>query len=225
VEALGPVSVVGNQLTSGHVNQADQRSIYAPATVSISNLGVSNEKYEQQLFSSFAAGLPVFPGAGLDDSRYGERLLNGNVMFANNQCSLDLLEAGAGGFVLTPGLGIVYTSIFVKTLDDIAFQDNQCDCNLGSTEDYVAAHTILLGFSLRATGNRFKESHGQAWYSAITTAQLNITAHNQSTHCLMVTGGAGALTQNGPNMILFPTYCRPAIRDTATAFADTRAQS
>lgn len=222
-EALGPVSVVGNQLTSGHVNRADQRSVYAPATVSISNLGVSNEQYEQQLFSSLAA-LPVFPGVGLDDSRYGERLVNGNVLFANNQCSLDLLEQGAGGLLIRPGIGVIYTSIFLKTLDDIAFQDNQCDCNLGSLEDYVVAHTILFGFSLRATGNRFKESWGQAMYSAITNGHLNTTAHNQSTHCLMVTGPVG-LTQNGPNTILFPSYCRLTIKDTAVAFTDTQAQS
>jgi hypothetical protein len=62
-------------------------------------------------------------------------------------------------------------------------------------------------------------------YSAITTGQLNTTAHNQATHCLKVTGGPGTLTQNGPNMILFPTSCRPFIKDTAAAFADTRAQS
>jgi hypothetical protein len=147
------------------------------------------------------------------------------VLFANNQCSLDLLEPGAGGFLLTPGLSVIYASILIETLDDIAFQDNQCDCNLGSTEDFVTAHTILLGYSVRATGTRFKESRGQAWYSAITTGHLNITAHNQSTHCLAVTGGPGTLTQNGPNMILFPTYCRPAIKDTAAAYAQTRAQS
>lgn len=224
VEALGPVSVVGNQLTSGHVNRADQRSIYAPATVSISNIGVSNEEYKQQLFASFAAGLPVFPGAGMDDSRYGERLANGNVLFADNQCSLDLLEEGAGGLVLAAGIGVVFTSIFIKTLDDIAFQNNQCDCNLGFGEDYVIAHVALLGFSLRATGNRLKESREQAMFSAITTGHLNTTAHNQSTHCVVVTGGVG-LTQNGPNAVLFPTHCQPTFRDTAVKFADMRAQS
>ena len=224
VEALGPVSVVGNQLTSGHVNRADQRTLYAPATVSISNIGVSNEEYKQQLFASFAAGLPVFPGAGMDDSRYGERLANGNVLFADNQCSLDLLEEGPGGVVLAPGIGVVFTSIFIKTLDDIAFQNNQCDCNLGFGEDYVMAHVSLLGFSLRATGNRLKESWGQALVSAVTTAQLNTTAHNQSTHCVVVTGGVG-LTQNGPNTVLNTTHCQPTFRDTAVKFADTRAQS
>jgi uncharacterized protein DUF6519 len=213
--ALGPVSVVGNQLTTGHVNKTKDLFVFDPATVFIANLGMSNEVYAQILFAILGS---LTPGsdAGLDDLRLGQRLANGNVLFADNQCSLDLLEPG--------GSGILFTSIVLMSLDDIGFLNNQCDCNLGFLEDFVVAHALLLGASLRMTGNRLKEGILGAMFSAITIGALNTTAHNQSTHCLMVTGGAG-LTQDGPNTVLLHAYCRSDIRNTATTFSDMKAQS
>lgn len=213
--ALGPVSVVGNQLTTGHVNKTNQLFVFDPATVFIADLGLSNEVYGQ-FFFAVLNGLSPGPEVGLDDLRLGKRLANGNVLFANNQCSLDLLEQGTSG--------ILFTSIMLMSLDDIGFHNNQCDCNLGLGEDFVAVHALLLGASLRATGNRFKEGWLSAMYSAMTFGILNTTAHNQATHCLMVRGGPGQLTNNGPNTILNSTYCQPDFRDTAVTYTEMRAQ-
>lgn len=213
--ALGPVSVVGNQLTTGHVNKTDAPFVFDPATVFIFNLGLSNEIYGQ-FFFAVLNGLSPGPEMGLDDLRLGKRLANGNVLFADNQCSLDLLEQGTSG--------TLFTSIMLMSLDDIGFHNNQCDCNLGLGEDFVAVHALLLGASLRATGNRFKEGWLSAMFSAMTFGILNTTAHNQATHCLMVTGGPGQLTNNGPNTVLNSTYCRPGFRDTAVTYNEMRAQ-
>jgi hypothetical protein len=198
--ALGPVSVVGNQLTSDGLVQTEQ-SVFAPATVFIFNLGVSNEAYFQQLLFKFIGKKPTAPSDNFDDFRLGDRLADGNILFANNQCSLDLLE---------PAKSNLFSSLVFFSLDDIAFQDNQCDCNLGLFEDFVVTHALLLGATLRVTGNRFKEGFFSAFFSAITAAILNMTAHNQATHCLLVLGPPG-LTQDGPNTVLVdalvPGWC------------------
>ncbi|MCA1659856.1 MAG: right-handed parallel beta-helix repeat-containing protein [Verrucomicrobiaceae bacterium] len=213
--ALGPVSAAGNQLTSGRLIGDQRSSIFAPATVFIFNLGLSNEAYFQQAaFSAVGAQKPS-PVDGLDDQRPGNRLVNGNILFVNNQCSLDLLESGNS---------VVYTSLLLASLDDIGFLDNQCDCNLTKREDLVATHAFLFGFSVRAIGNRFKEGLFDAVYSAITTGLINTTAHNQATHCLRVSG-LPALTQDGPNTVLRSAHCRPEFRTTWTNLAAEKNKS
>jgi hypothetical protein len=214
--ALGPVSVVGNQLTTGHVNRTKDPFVFAPATVFIFNLGVSNEEYRQILFAAFASSTPA-PSLGFDDQRVGQRLANGNVLFADNQCSLDLLEPGSSGILLT--------SILLLSLDDVGFLDNQCDCNLGMREDFVVAHTLLLGASVRMIGNRLKEGSLNAMFSGITYGHLNTLANNQATHCLMAATDPGGQKLDAGNMIRFPTFCRPNIRNTAVAFTETKAQA
>lgn len=215
VMALGPVSVLGNQLTTGHVDFTKADFVFAPATVFIFNLGLSNELYFQSFFSAITSSEGTNPG--FDDLRLGQRLAGGSVEVANNQISLDLLEREGRA-------GVLFTSLLVMSLDDIGFQNNQCICNLGADEDFVLVHALLFGFSLRVTGGRFTESLGRAMYSAMTMGLLNTTAHNQSTHCLLVAGPA-SLTQDGPNTIFFPTHCRSDMRNTAATFTETKAQS
>src|SRR5207253_2196881 len=77
--------------------------------VANANLGQSNEIYAQLItfsgikngdFASGPGGPDVtddvisLPQPGLDDARIGQYLANGNVLFANNQCVLDLSEKG-----------------------------------------------------------------------------------------------------------------------------------
>ena len=212
--ALGPVSVVGNQLTSGRVSVVDGHSVYGPATVFIINLGVSNEAYSQQInFGSIGATAPQ-PVLGLDDRRVGDRLANGKVLFADNQCSLDLLE---------PVRSVLSTSITLASLDDIGFLNNQCDCNLAFNEDFVYAHAIVVGSSVRVMGNRFTEGWLNASYSALTAGVVNSTVHNQSTHCLWITGEP-TLTINNPNTILLKSLCAETLAATVSNVAAMRNQ-
>ncbi len=188
IVALGPVSVEGNQFTSqGNLRQLRPLSLtFVASTVFILNLGLSNENYFQFFAFTFLSGgtvgdlapvdSDVFQSpAGLDDFRLGRILAGGNVMFVDNQVTLDLQGAGTR---------LALTSITILTLDDLAFESNQCDCNLLS--DFVLAQAALIGFSARIIGNRFKEGRFNAIFSAITFAiPMNCTSQNQATHCIL----------------------------------------
>ena len=201
--ALGPISVLANQLTSRGVVQRGPGSTFIAATVAILNLGLSNELYLQFLaFSAIAKGslstnrlTTVSPTqTGLDDQRLGAYLANGNVLFADNQCVLDVLETG---------ITLSVSSIMIFSLDDIGFHGNQCDCNL--TDDIVLAHAMLFGFSLRASDNRLKEPLPRALFSALTLGFMNMTTNNQTTHCLLARAFAPAyLVQVGNTVLIDP---------------------
>lgn len=200
VTALGPLSVVGNQFTSHGVVQRGPSSTFVAATVAILNLGLSTEFYLQFLaFSAIAQGalrvdnLAAAPTArpGLDDQRIGAFLAGGNVLFANNQCLLDVIEAG---------ITLSVSSVTIFSLDDIGFMDNQCDCNL--LDDLVLAQVVLFGFSLRACTNRLKESLLHARFSALTLGLVNTTTHNQATHCVLARAYIPAYLVGTPNTVL-----------------------
>ena len=207
--ALGPVSIQGNQFTSRGVvlSREGISSTLIAATVMIMDLGLSNEVYLQLLaFVLMQRGSLVrkdlaaidddhisVPRQGLDDLRLGSLLANGNVLFADNHCVLDLIESG---------FGLSRSSILILTLDDLAFHGNQCDCNL--LDDFVFSQAILVGLSLRVADNRFKEGRLNAVFSAMSLGAMNNTSGNQSTHCLFIRPlPPNRLLVNGPNTELF----------------------
>jgi len=194
--ALGPVSVVGNQLTSGSL--AASTTVYGKstaalnlATVFILNLGRSNENYVPLAFFTLLLQNKLEPKIGGVAPR--PRLANGNILFSDNQCSLDLLE---------PGKGFAGASIALLSLDDVAFQNNQSDCNLWQKADFLIADTMVMASSVRVTGNRFKEGLWHAAYSAMTFGILNNTTNNQATHCLFKDG---FFLVDEPNTVLAST--------------------
>ena len=109
-------------------------------------------------------------------------------------------EAVALFDVIETGISLAVSSVALFSLDDIAFVDNQCDCNL--VDDVVIAHVVLFGFSLRACDNRLKESLLRARFSALTLGFANTTAHNQATHCLLVRAFNAAYRIGAPNTVL-----------------------
>lgn len=226
--ALGPVSVVGNQFTSrGMILQFSPISpTFIASTVAILNLGVSNEFYGQLLAfnalrggqsyvsgAKVSSGSIIMPQVGLDDKQFGQYLANGNVLFSDNQCVLDLLETG---------LSLSVSSIFILSLDDVGFHSNQCDCSLA--DDFVLSQAIIAGFSVRVSDNRLKEGIFNALYSAITLGVMNATTNNQTTHCIIVSGLASVKVDSGNKVFLQITgsdnYCNPfsLIRDTNKSF-------
>ncbi|HLL70150.1 MAG TPA: DUF6519 domain-containing protein [Pyrinomonadaceae bacterium] len=202
--ALGPVSVVGNQFTSRGVTTALGSTGFLAATVLIRNLGLSNELYFQLLsFAAVEQAKVTAPQATLTDSptasqsgtrrdvrRLGRYLANGNVLFADNQCTLNLLEQGQ-----TRAL----SSIAIFSLDDIGFHSNQCDCDL--LDDFIISQALVFGISVRVSDNRFKEGFFNAILSAMTFGMLNATTDNQATHCLLIRGWPQLVVSN-PNIIL-----------------------
>lgn len=228
LQALGPVSVVNNHLTSrGMLLRLNPISpSFLAATVMIVNLGVSNEWY-WQLFGfsgtvksggavSLTTGVnatdeAVFaPRPGLDDALRGSYLTNGNVLFSDNRVDLNMLESG---------VGFAISSIAIFTLDDLGFHSNQCDCNL--FDDFVYVHALLFGISIRVSDNRFKEGLRNAFYSGMTVGLMNATTNNQSTHCLLVAGLLASLKVNSGNKALVDAladgYCERLTRGLATA--------
>jgi hypothetical protein len=78
------------------------------------------------------------------------------------------------------------SSILIFSLDDVAFNNNQCDCNL--FDDFVITNALLFGITIRTNDNRFREGILNAALSAITVGLVNITTDNESTHCLVAEG-------------------------------------
>ena len=202
--ALGPVSVQDNQLASqGNVLRLRPLSMtFIAATVFILDLGMSLETRLYFAKFSYASSYLVrevaapemtdFAALGetlddrLLDGRLGRVLAGGNVMFVNNQVTLDMQAAG---------FGFAITSITILTLDDLAFEDNQCECNL--IDDFVLTNAALAGVSVRAIGNRFKEGRFNAYFSALTVGvPLNGTSQNQATHCILA-------ESSDPNFLVF----------------------
>ena len=211
---LGPVSVLGNQLTTHALIGRFDSSTFWAATVLILNLGFSNELYFQLIsFLTVLFGQVqskdsytiegdtlVSPQPGLDDQSLGQYLANGNVLFANNQCVLNLMDNVNEGAV---------SSILIASLDDVGFHNNQCDSDL-LPGDLIFTQAFLFGTSLRVTDNRFKEGLFGAWLSAMTLGLLNMTTNNQSTHCLWI---RGTMVEDQPNTVLGsgfnPKLCDP----------------
>jgi hypothetical protein len=217
LDALGSVSVANNHLTSRGVVlrlNPPSTSLFA-ATVLIMNLSLSNEFYGQLFtFSGVAyrtgkvsAG-PVLEGdavvlarEGLDDKRFGQYLTNGNVLFVDNRCDLNLLETG---------FGFAISSIAIFSLDDVGFLDNQCDCNL--LDDFVLTHVLLFALSVRASDNRLKEGLFNALWSGLIAGLMNTTTANQSTHCLLVLGPSELMVEGG-NTALIQLFSSDACGD------------
>jgi Family of unknown function (DUF6519) len=206
--ALGPVSVLDNQLTSRGVLPAQRLATLDASTVMILNLGLSNELYLQFFafaqFGGFWSPQPAVTASkpGLDDLVLGQRLADGNVMFNDNQCVLELIE---------PGENRLLSSILIISLDDISFVANQCDCNLFG--NIIQSQAILLGMSVRATANRFKEGYLNAMLSAMTMSLLmNNTSSNQATHCIYAWAGSSPWLVASPNTILFGPLGTPVAR-------------
>ncbi|MCB1852636.1 MAG: hypothetical protein KDI83_17965 [Gammaproteobacteria bacterium] len=221
LQALGPVSVQGNQLTSRGLSGDLQDPSFWASTVWILNLGMSNELYLQTLgFSGVTADpldlatlpegeegfLPVAQ-PGLDDYALGQYLANGNLLFSGNQVLTDLMELE---------LSYAVSSVLLLSLDDVSVQDNQFDCEF--LIDLMVTNLICAGTTLRINNNRFKESLFYAPFSWIGLGLIfNNASDNQSTHCFLnlksPLGGGNPLLNphiaDHHNQVLYPYLWKP----------------
>ena len=211
---LGPVSVVGNQFTSMEIEPGAVKV----STVLIFNLGqASDAQTISQNYSSLKRGqtstpakdvgtFSATPGRGVTVEATAppappRQLLNGSVLFTNNQCLLESLERPArAGTGLNQSLGFeIGASIAIITLDDIGFHNNQVECLIVTR--YLTDVALLGLMSVRASDNRFKEVANHVTFSGITLGRLNMTTDNQATHCLLILGPVFTKV-NTPNTIL-----------------------
>ena len=217
INALGPVSVVANQLSSHGVYRGSQ----VASTVQILDLGVALEFLGAAAvsFAGLARGTVGFVGAaagGADPAsdappeevvlgRTTHRaavaaqalsgmLFNGNVLFHDNQCLLELLDRGRE---------MALSSVAIMSLDDVSLQDNQSDCEL--IDDFVLINAFVIGVTTRILGNRLKEGLYNTLFSSMSWGFLNTTAHNEATHCLITMAAPNGDVIRDPNLVMIET--------------------
>jgi len=212
--ALGDVSVHGNHLTSLGVATRDQEGGLpaAPTTAMIRELRGSplvgrSVSYEAVRMGTQAANLETgnVDRVSLDRSGSASRLPaltdEGRVLFTDNQVALEVLEETRIQAL---------ASIGISSLDDVGFHDNQCRVEL--QEGLLLTNLWAFGVSLRVGDNRLSEGLPNALFSGVTHGLMNMTTHNQATHCLLIRGWTGTgLVVNKPNTILIsaiqPAFC------------------
>jgi len=213
IMALGPVSVIGNHLTSqGADHRVNSYSLIAGA-VFILNLGVSKDLIAAFLLQGFkylAAASPatfnfavtrrISPGTTVG-KLVGllQRILylpSGNVLFTNNQTTLDLRQTD---------FNFAFSAQTIASLDDIAYNSNQSECT--SLLDFLYTDVALFGVTIRANDNRFQEGLTVTLNSLFSFGLMNMASTNQATHCLQVFGVPG-FTQAPANSVLYKIGCR-----------------
>ena len=226
--AIGPVHVHGNRLVSrGAAADADRllrfiQQVIALTTVgrllgtTASPLGIAQSKSAQvdlllsllggavvsiiapavsnELFLQMFAGR-LAEGPALEAARQhleARRMIGGNVLFNDNQVMFDSLA---------PGSAFSACAILLLTLDDVVLNGNQSDCDL--IDDFFLTNALAVGFSIRATSNRFKTTITNALLSAATYGFMNMTATNQGTHCFLISSFFVGERTDAPNHVLY----------------------
>jgi len=129
--------------------------------------------------SSFgtAAGSLASGAGGVLAGLSAANFRGGETLFDDNQVSL---RAGPGGFA-----GHV-SSVLILALDDVGFADNQCE--LEAEVAFCIVDALLMGLTLRATGNRLQEAALCFGSLASMASVLNTTSLNQSTFFTFASG-------------------------------------
>ena len=233
--AYGPVSVVGNHLTSQGVDyQASPFSLLG-GTVIIVNLGISKDLLGWLLFSPLQGAARAIPPAHLQRTAVSGKtpiavpagtidltasavatnplwqffyLPSGDVLFANNRTTLDLRA---------PEFNFTMSSQFILSFDDVGYAGNQAECT--SVLDIVLSDVIALGATIRASDNRFQEGFTFAPCSLISIGLLmNTTALNQASHCIIPLGFFDIPRIPDNNMLYLFPYCRALLNIIAAFF-------
>lgn len=205
VGALGPVSVIGNSLTSLDVQpqprlpQADYGS-----AVFIWNLGTA----PGMPTAGFATGLSATvhtntvsglkAGALVAGAVKHQPVPDGRVLFHGNQVTLYVPAA------TKPTLGAaqaiqIFAAVTVFSSDDVAIQENQFEFQVPGGQAYGVT---TMAHSVRLSDNRIAELPGRVLLSYMGLAGWHIATGNQATHCL-VAGGTNVIEDE--NHIMIPS--------------------
>lgn len=224
--ALGPASVLGNQFTSRSRDTTNPYSLLAGA-VYILDLGISKDLLAAVIMKNGSwknianTGLNT-TSAGTSANTAFQRLLaeyeyfpDGKILFADNQVALD---------TRTQQQAVFFSAQILAGLDDISYQNNQCSCigletSNQALTDLTLIDTVLLGLTIRSTGNRWQEGLTPTLFSLFSVAYFNTTALNHSTHCLLLYGPP-ATNIDQFNVVLFnPTTCDALRKRIGTALS------
>jgi hypothetical protein len=194
--AFGPVSVVGNQFTSHEIDFGHPLSVIAGA-VFIFNMGISKDLLRMAItpallklarLKAVQENNPQVIAAVQLALLLLQYLPSGNVLFSNNQTTLDLRNLE---------IDFSLCSQLIASLDDVAFSNNQAECkglafarsDRETLElqpiDIVLFNTVLAGVTVRTSDNRFQEGFTFVLYSLLSFGYFNTTVGNQSSNCLL----------------------------------------
>lgn len=203
VSAVGLVSVVSNRLISRGLAPFDVASALNLASlVVIVDLGSSSIPSSAPNMR-FAYGEVKTSKQGALRSR--RRKASGKILFTDNQCLLALSGSAFAKptyLALAPA-SFMFPSIFILSMDDVGFHDNQCETRI--QDGTMPFANLILGLlSVRATANRLEETLGRASFSLVSLGWMNMTVNNQATHCLKVIGPM--LRDAAPNHVLINQF-------------------
>lgn len=209
--AIGPVSVVNNQLTSQGVDFRNNRFALLAGTVLIFDLGLATELigkgrvYSARSYTYTSAATYQPSGIYSSDSnnfnltnvtgRYGQFTAGGHVMFNDNQVTLDLQEEE---------IHFSISSILLLSLDDVSFCGNQSACYF--LADIVLTNAYILAPTVRTGDNRLQEDFIFSFFSLLSIGIMNACTSNQGTHCIVALGNAAYLVNAG-NRVLLTALC------------------
>jgi hypothetical protein len=198
LHGFGPMAVTDNQLTSqGAIpvilvddSGNQQPGVQTLGVVQIINVGVADELIG--LFQGFLGLVQtqakVYAGGTAEATHFAETATNatdvpqinlgGSVLFSDNQVTFNLVR---------PEQELAAGAVWITSLDDLAFHDNQLDVVL-LPNDYILANAIIGGLRMRAGGNVFKETLNRCYYSCMSMAIMNMVTNNQGNHCFGLWG-------------------------------------
>jgi hypothetical protein len=186
---IGPMSIMRNRLVSQGTTGRDLETI--ATNVLLFNVGFPNDWTAGLLglFLLLITGQKLPQGAdpcltannaGVTDPATGRRWPpapafwpSGKVLVAENQISSDTIDEGRGSAL---------SSVFVASLDDVGFLDNQCE--IDSLNFTFVTDVFAMGTSVRVADNRLSETWRRALLSGWSLGWMNITTDNESTHCM-----------------------------------------
>ena len=192
VEGLGLENLsnkpVGQRFGSPYRNYLD---LLGGEAVRVINMGTSNELYLQSFGFSGLSRADLL----LDPESRGQEidaaLINGNILFHDNQVVLDALGQGRT---------FAMSSILLLTLGHVSMQGNQADANMPLGE-LLMTEGLTFGFSQQMTDNRFTKGMLSGLLSAVTLGLMNTTVDNQGTHCFLGLG-LPQISRIRPNQVM-----------------------
>jgi hypothetical protein len=217
--ALGPVSVVANRLTSRGLVDDDLGGLFKGESAAV--LHLASLVVIVNLGST--GGGPVNLAAGTKDAPGSSAnpfvtVTNKKVLFDDNQCVLDLRQDRPGAGPALPG-NFLLPAVLVLSLDDLGFADNQVDCVVPEGKVLLVANALVGLLSQRTIGNRFGETLGTTYLSALTFGLMNMTVNNQANHCLRAIGPLRL--QALPNHVLISLFLEGFCASGEKQVADT----
>ena len=222
--AFGPVSIVGNQLSSQGIDPNNTYNLIA-GSVFIFNMGFSKDMIFRLLKPRFKeiANYKARATTAANNTMLEfylallQYLPSGRVMFDDNQVTLDLRGKEST---------LAISSQAILSLADISYNSNQSECTgffslSAKTFDVVLTDAFLVAYSIRSNDNRFQEGFTLAVYSLVSLAYMNTALSNQSTFCLLAYGTLmpNPALFNASNMVLGNTRCKQEYKEISKRMA------